>query len=102
MQADITALKTRMLASDLSFLYELNTLLHLLSLTHHSLSSLFPLPPFSQMASHVFGSEQTVVGENVFCQWMVEQVKKVVTEGEYDQESDVSCINDNSNGILIQ
>lgn len=90
MQADIIALKTRMLASSLSFLCELNTLLHLLSLTHHSLSSLFPLPPFAQMASHVFGSERTIVGENAFCRWMVEQVVKVVIEGEYDQESEVS------------
>ena len=92
LKADLTAIKTRMLASDLSFLCELHRLLHLLSLTHHSLSTFFPLPPFADLTGRIFGGEKTMVGKNVFIKWIRREIAILVTEGLFMADHGVCII----------
>lgn len=75
-----------MLSSDLSFLIEFQTLLHLLSLTHSYLSSLFSLSSFTDVLTQVFSSDASTTGMNKFCRWLQRETIHLVCEGVFEKE----------------
>ena len=83
---DLAALHTRLQASNLSFLIEFHTLLHLLFLTHSFVTSIISLPPFTDFVTREFGSDTTTMGMNVFCQWLQQETIHLVCEGVFAGE----------------
>ena len=78
---DLSLLHTRLQASNLSFLIEFQTLLHLLQQTHSFIVSIIPLPPFTTFVTREFGSDTTTTGMNGFCQWLQQETIHLVCEG---------------------